>query len=53
MYWRAAAFAAIGIFAFYRAALGGEQARLMAAAGLMAVMLAGYLLARARNGGRS
>lgn len=50
MYWRAAAFAAIGIFAFFRAAMGGEQARLMAGSGLLAVMLAGYLLARARRG---
>jgi hypothetical protein len=52
MYWRAAAFAAIGIFAFWRAALGGEQARLMAISGLLAVVLAVYLLARARRGER-
>jgi hypothetical protein len=52
MYWRAAAFAALGLFAFWRAAMGGQEARLMAISGLVAIVLAVYLLARARGGQR-
>jgi hypothetical protein len=47
MYWRAAAFAALGLFAFWRAAMGGPEARLMGISGLVAAVLAVYLLARA------
>lgn len=52
MYWRAAAFAALGLFAFWRASMGGQEARLMAISGLVAIVLAVYLLARARRGER-
>lgn len=52
MYWRAAAFGLLGLFAFWRSAMGGQEARLMAISGLVAIVLAVYLLARARRGER-
>lgn len=52
MYWRAAAFAALSIFAFWRAYMGGPEAQLMGISGLIAAVLAGYLFAKIHRGER-